>query len=161
MLFARRRYAESIAVLEHALARDTMWSRTHVALGRSYLAVGRYDEAIRQLRRTGYEFAAFEPSALLANALGVAGHRAEARRMVDDLEARARGSYVRPVDLVAAHLGLGDTARALDWAERIPDDRGSMSFLLGDPMFDTIRQTPRFTRVLERMGLGDAARRQR
>ena len=81
--------------------------------------------------------------------------------MVNGFEARSRGGYVRPIDLVAAHLGLGDTARALDWAEKIPDDRGSISFLLGDPMFEGIRETPRFVRVLERMGLGDAARRKK
>ena len=158
-LFTRRRYAESIAVLEHALQADTTWQRAHVVLARSYLAVGRNEEAIALLRRTGYEYAAFEPTAMLAYGLGVGGHRIEARSMVDALEARGRAAYVRPVDMVAAHLGLGDSARALDWAERIPDDRGSMSFLLGDPLFDPIRETARFARVLDRMGLGEAARR--
>jgi serine/threonine-protein kinase len=160
-LFARRRYDESIALLERALDADTSWKRAYATLGRSYLAVGRYDDAIRMLRRTGYEYAAFEPGALLAYGLGVAGHTAEARTMVNSLEARSRNRYVRPIDLVAAHLGLGDTARALDWAEKIPDDRGSISFLLVDPMFDVIRETPRFVGVLERMGLGDAARRKK
>ena len=66
---------------------------------------------------------------------------------------------MRPVDLVAAHLGLGDTARALDWAERMPDDRGSMFFVLCEPLFDPIRTTPRFERVIERLGLAEDARR--
>ena len=79
--------------------------------------------------------------------------------MVDRLEERARGTYVRPVDLVAAHLGLGDTERALEWAERMPDDRGSMFFVLTEPLFDPIRATPRFQKVIERLGLAEAARR--
>jgi serine/threonine-protein kinase len=158
-LFWSRRYDESIAVLEHALTVDTTWKRTHAVLGRAYLAVGRYDDAIRALRRTGYEYAAFSPEAILAYGLGVAGHTAEARGMVDRLEERARGAYVRPVDLVAAHLGLGDTTRALEWAERMPDDRGSMFFVLTEPLFDPIRATPRFQRVIERLGLAEAARR--
>jgi len=158
-LFWSRRYDESIAVLEHALTVDTTWKRTHAVLGRAYLAVGRYDDAIRALRRTGYEYAAFSPEAILAYGLGVAGHTAEARGMVDRLEERARGTYVRPVDLVAAHLGLGDTTRALEWAERMPDDRGSMFFVLTEPLFDPIRATPRFQKVIERLGLAEAARR--
>jgi hypothetical protein len=123
-----------------------------------YLAVGRNDDAIRAMRRTGYEYAAFEPGAILAYGLGLTGHTAEARGMVDRLEERARGSYVRPVDLVAAHLGLGETSRALDWAERMPDDRGSMFFVLTDPLFDPIRDTPRFQVVIARFGLADADR---
>ncbi len=158
-LYWSRRYDESIAVLERALSKDTTWQRTHALLGRVYLAVGRNDDAIRALRRTGYEYTAFEPEAMLAYGLGVAGQTAEARGMVDRLEERARGSHVRPVDLVAAHLGLGNTARALDWAERMPDDRGSMFFVLTDPLFDPIRSAPRFQRVIQRFGLADAARR--
>jgi hypothetical protein len=96
---------------------------------------------------------------VLAHVLGLSGRTQEARALVAKFETRARGSYVRPVDLVAMHLGLGDTARALDWVERIPDDRGTMVFLLSDPMFDPIRESPRFHHVLERLGLGDAARR--
>jgi serine/threonine-protein kinase len=157
-LFWNRRYDESIAVLEHALQVDTTFQRTHAVLGRAYLAVGRNEEAIRALRRTGYDYAALLPEALLAYGLGVAGHTDEARGMADRMEERARGTYVRPVDLVAAHLGLGDTARALDWAERMPDDRGSMFFALSDPLFDPIRATPRFRRVIERLGLAGAAR---
>ena len=158
-LFWNRHYDESIAVLEHALTVDTTWKRTHAVLGRAYLAVGRYDDALRALRRTGYEYAAFSPEAILAYGLGVAGHTVEARGMVDRLEERARGTYVRPVDLVAAHLGLGDTTRALEWAERMPDDRGSMFFVLTEPLFDPIRATPRFQKVIERLGLAEAARR--
>jgi serine/threonine-protein kinase len=158
-LFWSGRYDEAIAVLEHALTVDTTWKRTHAVLGRVYLAVGRYDDAIRVLRRTSYESAAFSPEAILAYGLGVAGHTVEARGIVDRLEERARGTYVRPIDLVAAHVGLGDTTRALDWAERMPDDRGSMFFVLTEPMFDPIRATPRFQRVIERLGLAEAARR--
>jgi serine/threonine-protein kinase len=158
-LFWNRRYDEAIAVLERALQVDTTWQRTHAMLGRAYLAVGRNDDAIRAMRRTGYEYAAFDPTAMLAYGLGITGQTVEARGMVDRLEARARGSYVRPVDLVAVHLGLGDTARALHWAERMPDDRGSMFFVLSDPLFEPIRDTPRFQRVIQRLGLADAGRR--
>jgi tetratricopeptide (TPR) repeat protein len=159
-LFWSRRYDDAIAVLQRALTVDTTWQRTHAMLGRTYLAVGRYDDAIRALRRTGYEYAALSPEAILAYGLGIAGHTEEARGIVERLEERARASYVRPLDLVAGHLGLGDTARALTWAEKMPDDRGSMFFVLVEPMFDPIRATPRFQRVIARLGLADAARQQ-
>ncbi|MFL5618464.1 MAG: protein kinase domain-containing protein [Gemmatimonadaceae bacterium] len=160
-LLWQRRYDESIAVLERALTIDTMWKRTEAVLARAYLAVGRNDDALRLLRKTGYEYAAFDPDAILTYGLGVTGHTQEARSRVERMETLARGSYVRPIDLVVAHLGLGDTARALDWMQRVPDDRGSMFFLITEPLFDPIRDSPRYQRVLARLGLTEAARRAR
>ncbi|HJR15791.1 MAG TPA: tetratricopeptide repeat protein, partial [Gemmatimonadales bacterium] len=156
-LFWRRRYGEAIAVLERALEVDTTWARTHLVLARVYLAVGRHEDAIRELRRPGLQYAAFEPEAVLAYALGISGHLEEARDMAAKFEARARASLARPIDLVAVHLGLRDTARALEWVERIPEDRGSMFFLLTEPMYEPIRKSARFRRVLEKLGLPDAA----
>jgi membrane-associated protease RseP (regulator of RpoE activity) len=62
------------------------------------------------------------------------------------------------MDLVAVYLGLGDTAQALDWVEQIPGDRSSRFYLLSEPIFDPIRGSPRFRRVLEELGLAAAAR---
>jgi serine/threonine-protein kinase len=156
-----RRYDEAIAVLEHALRVDSTWKRTRVVLARAYLAKGRAADALPLLRMTGYAYAAFEPEAMLTYGLGVAGHTGEARARVAKMETLAKGAYARPIDLVVAHLGVGDTARALDWMERVPDDRGSMLFLISEPLFDPIRDTPRYRRVLERLGLAEAARRAR
>jgi hypothetical protein len=64
----------------------------------------------------------------------------------------------RSTDLAAAHMGLGDTARALHWVERIPDDRGSLLFLMTESIFDPVRDTPRFRCVVEQLGLDDTAK---
>ena len=159
-LFLARRYTEAIAVLERAIQVDTTsWRRTPMSLGRTYLAVGRYDDAIAQFRRAGLESShGFEAPALLAYALGRAGRTGEVRALAAQYVERASGSSARPLDLVAVHLGLGDTAQALDWVERLPDDRGSRFFLLSDPMFDALRDSPRFQVVLKRLNLQDAAR---
>jgi TolB-like protein/Tfp pilus assembly protein PilF len=156
-----RRYDESIAVLERALAADSTWKRTALVLARAYLAVGRYDDALARLGRKSYDYAAFDPEAVHTYAIGAAGRTEEARARIARMETLARGTYVRPIDLVIAHLGVRDTARALHWTERIPDDRGSMFFLISDPIFDPIRDAPRYGRVLERLGLAEAARRAR
>jgi hypothetical protein len=41
---------------------------------------------------------------------------------------------------------------------KIPGDRGSRFYLLSEPIFDPLRGLPRFQRVLERLGLGEAAK---
>ncbi len=150
-LYWNRNHAEAIAVLERALVVDTIWwQKMPIVLGRAYLALGRHDDAIREFRHAGLQSSeAFEAPALLAHAVGIAGRTHEARALVSQYVERARASSARPVDLVAVHLGLGDTARALDWVEQIPGDRGSIFFLLSEPMFDPLRGSPRFQRVLE------------
>lgn len=160
-LYLNRRYTDAIAVLERAEAADTVWWRTMpMVLGRAYLAVGRYDDAIREFRHAGLQTAdGFEAPALLAYALGSAGRTQEARPFVSQYVERARASSARPLDLVVVHLGLGDTARALDWLEHIPGDRSSRFYLLSEPIFDPIRGSARFRRVLENLGLGAAADR--
>ncbi|HSE68806.1 MAG TPA: hypothetical protein VLB12_17565, partial [Gemmatimonadales bacterium] len=160
-LYWNRHYDEAIAVLERALVADTIWSqKMPMVLGRAYLAVGRYDDAIREFRHAGLESSeGFEAPALLAYALGIAGRTHEANALIAQYTERARASSARPLDLVAVHLGVGDTARALDWLEQIPDDRGSRFYLLSEPMFDPIRGSARFQRVLEQLGLGEAAKR--
>jgi TolB-like protein/tetratricopeptide (TPR) repeat protein len=160
-LYWNRRYDEAIAVLERALVVDTIWwQNMPMVLGRAYLAVGRYDDAIREFRRAGLQSSeGFEAPAFLAYALGMAGRTHEARALVTQYEERARASSSRPVDLLVVYLGVGDTARALDWLEKIPGDRGSSSYLLSEPIFDPLRGLPRFQRVLERLGLGEAGKR--
>jgi TolB-like protein/tetratricopeptide (TPR) repeat protein len=160
-LYWNRKYADAIAVLERALVVDTLWwQNMPMPLGRAYLAVGRYDDAIRQFRHAGLQSSdGFEAPALLGYALGIAGRTQEARALVSQYVERARASSARPLDLVAVHLGLGDTARALDWLEQLPGDRGSTFYLLSEPILDPLRGSPRFQRVLERLGLAEAAKR--
>jgi serine/threonine-protein kinase len=160
-LYWNRRYDESIAVLERALVADTIWwQKMPMVLGRAYLAVGRHDDAIREFGRAGVQTSeGFEAPALLAYALGRAGRTHEANNLITQYGERARASSARPMDLVAAYLGLGDTARALDWVEQVPGDRSSRFYLLSEPIFDPIRGAERFRRVLETLRLGAAANR--
>jgi tetratricopeptide (TPR) repeat protein len=160
-LYYNRRYDEAIAVLERARVVDTIWwQKMPMVLGSAYLAVGRYNDAIREFRHAGVQSSGgFEAPALLGYALGISGRTHEARALVSQYNERARAASARPMDLVAVHLGLGDTARALDWLEQIPGDRGSRFYLLSEPMFDQIRGSARFQRVLEELGLAAAAKR--
>lgn len=150
------KYDEAIALLERTLARDSTWPRTHVVLGRAYLSAGRHQEAIRHLRRDNYEFAGFDPAAMLAYGLGIAGQREEARAITRDFEHKAREGYLNPINLIACYLGLGEIEKALDWAERIPGDAGLLWFPRSDLMYEPLFSEPRFRRVLEQVGLDSA-----
>jgi len=156
-LTRQERYGEAIEMLERVLQVDTTWARAYLVLGRAYLGQGRYDDALRMLRRGNYRFAGFDPEAILAYGLGVAGRTEEARRLTAAFERRARDGYTNPVNLIACYLGLGDMPRALDWAERLTAERGVMFFPRSDPMFAPMLGEPRFRVVLQRLGLDSAS----
>jgi serine/threonine-protein kinase len=156
------RRAEAIAILQRVIARDSLaWPRAFVVLGRLYLADGRAEDALPLFRRHAPQYAGLEARGVHAWALAASGRMAEARTMVASMEAEARAGLLGAINLVAAHTGLGDTARALDWLERVPDDRGHMLFLLTDSFYDPLRGSPRWRRVIARLGLtaADTVRR--
>jgi serine/threonine-protein kinase len=52
------------------------------------------------------------------------------------------------------YIGLGNTERALDWAEAgIPERRGWLAYLNVHPVMDPLRGHPRFEALVAKMGL--------
>ncbi len=52
------------------------------------------------------------------------------------------------------HLGLDDEDRAIEWLETAYEERdGRLLLISASRMWDSLRQDPRFTSLLERMGL--------
>jgi len=92
-------------------------------------------------------------AAPLGYAYGVAGRRTEALRIQHYLEERARTHYVMPVAMAQNAIGLGDTARAIDWLERGYRERSFLILFLSHPFYDPLRGQPRFQRIVRDMGI--------
>jgi TolB-like protein/DNA-binding winged helix-turn-helix (wHTH) protein len=111
------------------------------------VVAGRHERAIAAFRACG-------DHGSLAHALAGAGRHDEARGVVHTLEARARASYVSPLQFAQAHLGLGAQDALFASLERavtsgvvdLPETRV-------DPRFAAARRDPRFASLLERMRL--------
>jgi hypothetical protein len=86
----------------------------------------------------------------------VAGRRAEAQKVLDQLTARAKQKYVPAYFSARIYAGLGQKDKAFEWLEKAFDDRSiGMSFgtIAVDPVFDPLRSDPRFHDLLRRMNL--------
>jgi serine/threonine-protein kinase len=87
-------------------------------------------------------------------ARAVAGQRDAALASLEELTRAGDERYVSPLRIAQVHLGLGDRARALDGLERALDARATDLAWLGvHPMFDPLRDEPRFQAVLQRIDL--------
>ena len=87
--------------------------------------------------------------------LGRFGMRDSALKVIRRLEAQP--SLNRPLfagSLAIGYLGLGDTARALDWLAKSAE-RGeplTFTFPLSRPEFDPLRSNPRFAKIARAFG---------
>ncbi len=146
------REAEAVVYFRKALEMEPDFFMAHWGLGRAHLVQGRYREALAEFEYDGGDFTGFHKAGLVGYAHALAGHEAEARRILGELENKARqGDYVPAIDPAIIHVALGERDAALTWLERLEEEHGARTFLI-DPIFDPLRSEPRFLRVLQRLG---------
>jgi Tfp pilus assembly protein PilF len=141
--------------LRRALTMDPTAEETHRLLALVYLQQGRYDDAAAAFRE------AIANSGNPVLAISGLGHVAvrrgrpdEARKVLGDLQERARSQYVSPVPMVGLQVALGDFDSAFEGLERAHDERrGWLAYLRIEPMLQPLHGDARFQRLLERMRL--------
>ena len=108
MYFARR-YDEAPVYYQRALDLDPNFSWGHLWIGQVRVQQGKYDEAISDIKKA----ISLSPDntraiATLGHAYAVAGKRAEALQVLEDLQGRAKQKYVSPYFIALIYTGLGD-----------------------------------------------------
>jgi len=90
--------------------------------------------------------------AVLAYASAVAGERATALKMLDQLHERVRRHDVSPLHAAYVHVGLAHFDEAFRLMERAYQERaGLFVFLNVEPIFDPLRSDPRFADLVGRL----------
>lgn len=142
-------YDKAIEMCRATLALDPNFGSARECMAQAYLEVGRYDDALRELRSTPET-----DQAELGYALGVAGRKEEARKLLAELQQRARTSYVSDYDFALIYTGLDDRDAAFEWLEkaRLQKDSRLVTIKI-HPRYKKLRSDPRFTALLRKMGL--------
>jgi len=155
LYYYARRYERAAWHVRRAIEDNPTAEENYRVLGLTLAQQGDLVEAERVLReaRELPGAGAYE-AGVLGYALARAGKEAEARAILSDLERRAARGYVTPVALGTLCIGLGETARALDWLERAhAERRGWLCYLGVNPLLDPLRGEPRFRALLAAMRL--------
>ena len=151
-LYEARRYDEAISQLRKALDLEPRFWPAHLYLGKTLAEQGQYQEAVEELRKAG-NFTA-EPYATIGYVYGRMGRAADASKVIADLQEQSKQGYVAPTDFAKVYLGLGDKEQAFAWLEKGYQQHDFwLTFLKGDPMFDSLRSDPRFQNLVRRIGL--------
>lgn len=127
----------------------------HYYLGAGYEGTGKRLEAISEyLKAVEMSDGSLGATAALAHAFGVIGRRAEAEKILRDLERKSKSVYVSPYMIATIYAGLGEKDRAFEFLEKAYQERALdiASHLKADLRFDNLRSDPRFQALVRRVG---------
>ncbi|MCI0605915.1 protein kinase [bacterium] len=150
-----RRYEEALAQFKRVSELQPNLTQAGYQMARVYIETGQYEAAINEIKGLQLLDPAdpmFTP--LLGLAYGLSGKKAEASKILENLQEKRKREYVRPYMLAELYVGLGERNRALEWLEKACEERDDwIVFLHVDPNMDLLRSKPRFQAILKRVGL--------
>jgi tetratricopeptide (TPR) repeat protein len=148
---------DAIAAYRRALALDPNYIQARWRLAHELAVIGRFDEGIAEALKV-VEMTRRSASSVagLAQVYARAGRRREALALLDELLELSRTQYVSPVGVYGTYFFLGDADKGFEWVERgIQERSNGVAYVAIEPMFDRVRNDPRYRRLLERVGLAD------
>jgi serine/threonine protein kinase len=146
-----RRYDQAIEQERKTLELDPNYPQAHAVLGRAYLQKSMYDEGIAEFEKEGRNTDLYN----IGRAYAMAGRKAEAQKVLDELSALSKEKYIVPKNVAAIYAALGNKEKAFEWLEKSYQDHSLAVGLSmkSFPGFDPLRSDPRFNDLLRRMNL--------
>ena len=146
-------YREALEQSQLAIGLDAEFWIGHVMRGQALRQLGQLDRALEALTTAG-RFSNYNSKTMSfrGHLLASAGRAAEAREVLKTFETvSSGGKYVPPYTMAFITLGLGDKDATFELLERaLAAHDVHLMFLTVDPMWDPLRQDPRFKSVLDR-----------
>jgi eukaryotic-like serine/threonine-protein kinase len=154
-LVVQKRYDEARNMVIKSLEIDPTFPRGIAFRGQLSFLTGKPQEALKDLRAVvALSDSSDEYVAYLGNVLGLIGNRAEATTLLRTLLKRQQSRYVDPSLTAIVYIGLGEKDHAFQWLEKAYEVHSNqVEYLLIDPLYDPIRNDPRFSKLVKKIGL--------
>lgn len=152
----RRDYDRAMVQTQKLLELQPRFWRVHTLLGKIYRDKRMFPEATSELERAiTLSGGNVSTSATLGQVYALSGSTNNARRVLQDLIDRSKGSYIDPESIAEIYVALGQKDEGLLWLEKACSNRvPRFSWLAGrEPIFDSLRSDARFKNILKRMRL--------
>jgi TolB-like protein/tetratricopeptide (TPR) repeat protein len=153
--YEARHFEKALSQIERARKVDPLFPPLHTMTCWINLILGRHKQAIASARKSA-ELTDYAPPrrAALGCALSAGGQTEEAEAIYDGLLDCREKQYVSALDLALLATYLVRPDAAFEWLEVAVDERATwMNHLHADPVWDPIREDPRFSRITRRVGL--------
>jgi TolB-like protein/DNA-binding winged helix-turn-helix (wHTH) protein/Tfp pilus assembly protein PilF len=136
-------------------ANPELWA-SHYFLAVGYEGSGRQAQAIPEYQKAvELSQSDSDTTAGLAHVYATVGRKAEAEKIVSELQRQSKVTYVSPYMMAVIYAGLGQNNKAFEFLEKAYQERSPdiAYFLKADLRIDTLRSDPRFQDLLRRVGL--------
>ena len=150
-----RDYAGLVEASKRGLLFDPEDAFLHYLLGVGYEATGKLPEAISQYQKAMKTWDDPTVGVALAHVYSAAGRKAEANKILRDLQRTSKQTLVRSYTMATIYAGLGENDKAFELLEKACSEKSlDISFSLkSDLLLDDLRADPRFQSMLRRIGL--------
>jgi TolB-like protein/tetratricopeptide (TPR) repeat protein len=150
-----RRYDQAIDELKELLETDPGFSTAHWGLGLAYEQKKMYAESIAEFEKVGgLEDSGPNTVASMGHVYAAMGDRTSVTKALDKLKSFGKEGRVSPYQLAIVYAALGETDKAFESLGQALQMRSTLlTYLKMDPRFDSLREDPRFSRLLERIGI--------
>jgi tetratricopeptide (TPR) repeat protein len=148
-------YPNLIESSRRGLLLDPNDSFQHFNLGVGYEATGKVQEAISEYQKAIKISGDSRSAVALAHAYAGAGKKAEAEKILRDLERKLKETSASPYTMATIYAGLGENDKAFEFLEKAYSEKSFdiSSSLKADLLLDSLRPDPRFQIMLRRIGL--------
>jgi TolB-like protein/Flp pilus assembly protein TadD len=146
-------YDRTIAEANAIIAKYPDFVMAHAWKALALTMQGHFDEALKSQKRA----VAIDPNPGMTIFLGVveaaAGNKAEATKLVHQIEAAAKHQYVCNYEIAQVYAALGDHEQAFKWLKTgVNQQCDCMIWLRGEPWMEPLRADPRYVDLLKRVG---------
>jgi serine/threonine protein kinase/Tfp pilus assembly protein PilF len=152
-----REHQKAVEQCQKTLELDPTFITALIFLGQAYEQLGAYSSAVAAFENA-VELSRRHPTYLaeLGHGLAVAGRRADALNVLDELRDMSSRRYVGARGVAEIHIGLGNLDEAFRWLETAFQQRnGWLIHIRENPRYDGLRGDPRYLDLVRRMNFPD------
>ncbi len=124
----------------------------HWVLGLAFEQKGMYKEAVAEYRKAVSLGGGPQGQAVLGHGSAVSGQTSEARKILAQLMALSKRTFVSGYGIATIYAGMGEKDQAFGWLEKAYEQRAeNLVWLKIDPRFESLRDDHRFQSLLRRL----------
>jgi tetratricopeptide (TPR) repeat protein len=151
-LVSARHFDEAIAECRKALQREPNFVMAHMQMGLAFAEERRFPEALAAIRRAYQIDQNPTMSLVLAQVQAASGNRAEAEKLVHQVEEMTKRRYVCDYEIAQVYTVLGEKDQAFRWLKLGEEQQcDCMVWLRSEPWMDPLRADPRYLGLVKRV----------